>query len=95
MIKHISIRNFAIIEKTDIDFHDGLNIITGETRRGKIDNDRSSKSCPGQPGGHCFCSFRAGKSHDPDDRRLQRDRIYHNAGDICRQAGISAKSMMR
>ena len=35
MIRHISIRNFAIIEKTDIDFHDGLNIITGETCAGK------------------------------------------------------------
>ena len=35
MIKHISIRNFAIIEHTEIDFHDGLNIITGETGAGK------------------------------------------------------------
>ena len=35
MIKHISIRNFAIIEKTDIDFHDGLTITTGETGAGK------------------------------------------------------------
>lgn len=35
MIRHISIRNFAIIDHTEIDFHDGLNIITGETGAGK------------------------------------------------------------
>ena len=35
MIRHISIRNFAIIENVDIDFNDGLNIITGETGAGK------------------------------------------------------------
>lgn len=35
MINHISIRNFAIIEETEIDFEDGLNIITGETGSGK------------------------------------------------------------
>lgn len=35
MIRHISIRNFAIIEHVDIDFNDGLNIITGETGAGK------------------------------------------------------------
>lgn len=35
MIRHISIRNFAIIENAEIDFHDGLNIITGETGAGK------------------------------------------------------------
>ena len=29
MINHISIKNFAIIENTEIDFRDGLNIITG------------------------------------------------------------------
>ena len=35
MIDHISIRNFAIIESTEVDLNDGLNIITGETGSGK------------------------------------------------------------
>ena len=35
MISHISISNFAIIENTEVDFEDGLNIITGETGAGK------------------------------------------------------------
>ena len=35
MINHISIKNFAIIENTKVDFEDGLNIITGETGAGK------------------------------------------------------------
>ncbi len=35
MINHISIKNFAIIESTEIDFHPGLNIVTGETGSGK------------------------------------------------------------
>ncbi|MBQ1396612.1 MAG: DNA repair protein RecN [Eubacterium sp.] len=35
MITHISIENFAIIEKTQIDFGPGLNIVTGETGSGK------------------------------------------------------------
>lgn len=35
MIDHISIKNFAIIENTEVDFDDGLNIITGETGSGK------------------------------------------------------------
>ncbi len=35
MINHISIRNFAVIESTEADFEEGLNIITGETGSGK------------------------------------------------------------
>lgn len=35
MINHISISNFAIIENTEVDFRNGLNIVTGETGSGK------------------------------------------------------------
>ncbi len=35
MIKHLSIRNYAIIEALDLDFSNGLTIITGETGAGK------------------------------------------------------------
>ena len=35
MIDHISIKNFAIIENTEFDLEDGLNVITGETGAGK------------------------------------------------------------
>jgi len=35
MIKSLSIRNYALIEKLDIDLFKGLNIITGETGAGK------------------------------------------------------------
>ena len=35
MISHIRIRDFAIIDTVELDFHDGLNIITGETGAGK------------------------------------------------------------
>lgn len=35
MISHIRIKDFAIIDAVELDFHDGLNIITGETGAGK------------------------------------------------------------
>lgn len=35
MISHIRIKDFAIIDTIELDFHDGLNIITGETGAGK------------------------------------------------------------
>ena len=31
MITHIKIQDFAIIDHLDVDFHEGLNVITGET----------------------------------------------------------------
>ena len=35
MLKHLSIQNYALIDKLEIDFSDGLTIITGETGAGK------------------------------------------------------------
>ncbi|MCF8298477.1 MAG: DNA repair protein RecN [Saprospiraceae bacterium] len=35
MLKHLSIKNYALIDELEIDFSDGLSIITGETGAGK------------------------------------------------------------
>ncbi|MCE9540461.1 MAG: AAA family ATPase, partial [Bacteroidetes bacterium] len=35
MLKHLSIQNYALIDKLEVDFSDGLTIITGETGAGK------------------------------------------------------------
>ncbi len=35
MLNHLSIQNYALIEKLELDFSDGLSIITGETGAGK------------------------------------------------------------
>lgn len=35
MISHLSIRNFAIIDRIDLDFNEGLHVFTGETGAGK------------------------------------------------------------
>lgn len=35
MLEHLDIRNFALIENLSMDFHDGFNVITGETGAGK------------------------------------------------------------
>ncbi|MBR5912784.1 MAG: DNA repair protein RecN [Selenomonadaceae bacterium] len=35
MLKNLSVKNFALIEKIELEFHEGLNVLTGETGAGK------------------------------------------------------------
>ncbi|MFN2351824.1 MAG: AAA family ATPase, partial [Kiritimatiellia bacterium] len=35
MLKSLQVQNLALVEKAQLDFHDGLNVITGETGAGK------------------------------------------------------------
>ncbi|MEJ2115663.1 MAG: AAA family ATPase [Gammaproteobacteria bacterium] len=35
MLKSIFIKNFAIIDTLELDFHDGMSVLTGETGAGK------------------------------------------------------------
>ena len=35
MLTHISIRNYALIEKVEVDLSSGFSVITGETGHGK------------------------------------------------------------
>ena len=35
MLKRLSIKNVALIERLDMDFDNGLNVLTGETGAGK------------------------------------------------------------
>ena len=39
MLLHLHVKNLALIREAEIDFAEGLNILTGETGR-KIDSDR-------------------------------------------------------
>ena len=35
MLLELRVRNLALIEKADVEFHSGLNVLTGETGAGK------------------------------------------------------------
>ena len=35
MLQHLSIKNYAIIDALEIDFHQGFSVVTGETGSGK------------------------------------------------------------
>lgn len=49
MLTNIFIRNFLLIERTDIDFYTGFNVITGETGAGKSVIVKAVQTCIGQP----------------------------------------------
>ncbi len=35
MLDYLRVENFAVVEKVELEFHDGLNLLTGETGAGK------------------------------------------------------------
>ena len=65
MLSNLHIENIAIIEKTDVDFYDGFNVLTGETGAGKsiiidsvalLTGAKSSKELIGKHADHAFVS---------------------------------------
>lgn len=38
MLYHLRVKNLALIDSAEVEFGDGLNILTGETGAGKIDH---------------------------------------------------------
>ncbi len=93
MIKHLFINNFAIIENTDIEFQDGLNIITGETGAGKSIVIEAISLALGARADSSF--VRTGKSKaviqlaaDLDDEEIVLTReISANGKNLCRENG--------
>lgn len=78
MLKHISIKNVAVIEKADIDFDRGFSVLTGETGAGKsiiidainmLKGERASKGL-----------IRAGEQKARVDGEFETD--IHSAGQI-------------
>ena len=69
MIRHLKIRDFAIIENADIDFHDGLNIITGETGSGKSIVIEAISLALGSRADTAFVRSGKKKGDRADDRR--------------------------
>lgn len=59
MIQNLKIRNFLSISKADIEFHEGINVIVGESFAGKSNIFRAIEEVVIEPGTHVV---RAGKS---------------------------------
>ena len=51
MLRELHVSNFALIDRLDLSFGVGLNILTGETGAGKVDHHRCSWSGAGRAGG--------------------------------------------
>ena len=90
MINHISINNFAIIENTEIDFEDGLNIITGETGSGKSIVIEAISLALGSRADSAFCPSRRKQSGSAGGRRAERRRYRHHQRGSLPPARISA-----
>ena len=90
MIRHISIKNFATIEKAEIDFHSGLNAITGETGAGKSVAVEAMSLALGSRADTAY--VRSGKdkaviqmiAEDKDDEYIITREISASGKNICR-----------
>lgn len=90
MIRHISIKNFATIEKAEIDFHSGLNTITGETGAGKSVAVEAMSLALGSRADTAY--VRSGKdkaviqmiAEDKDDEYIITREISASGKNICR-----------
>jgi len=83
MISYISIKDFAVIENTEINFYDGLNIITGETGAGKSIVIEAISLALGSRADTSF--VRAGK-----DKAVIQLAVSHNGEDFAITREISA-----
>ncbi len=82
MISHISIKNFAIIKNTEIDFDRGLNIITGETGAGKSIVIRSYKPCSWKQSRFFLCEDGGRQGSDSAGGNCRRRRDDHHPRDL-------------
>ena len=47
MLMNLQVRDFAIVDRIDIEFEPGMTVLTGETGAGKIDTRRRAGACSG------------------------------------------------
>lgn len=50
MLEHLHVKNLALIREAEIDFTEGLNILTGETGAGKSNRHRLGEPGAGRQG---------------------------------------------
>jgi DNA repair protein RecN (Recombination protein N) len=63
MLQTLEVQNFAIVEKLEINFTSGLNIITGETGAGKSILLGGHRPAAGRPRCQRLCSQRGEQSY--------------------------------
>lgn len=86
MLLHLHVKNLALIRETEIDFTEGLNILTGETGAGKpfllvYDHGTGRKSFQGNGTGRCgLCVGGACLCHGPSGDPKKFKRIGHSYG---------------
>ena len=102
MLNHLSIQNYALIEKLELDFSDGLSIITGETGAGKsiligalslILGERADSKVLQNPGRKCIVEACFDISKDGlNDLFVKHDLDFDNITIIRREINAAGKS---